>query len=215
MQRRRVVDAVAEEAHCVAGRLQRAHDALLLHRVDLDEQVGRWRQHAQRLLAHLSQCLAGQHARRIEPDRGGQMRGHVAVVAGDDLDLHAARRQVGQHLRHVRTRRIGKAQEALEHQAGLFADVVAVAQRHRPAGQRQHAHAVLALCTRESLELRAQRVIQRHLGGAAAHGRAHRQHLRERALGDQPRAAASFRHHEGEPLAHEVVGDLVALLDAR
>ena len=41
MQRRRVVDAVAQVADRVAGVLQRAHDALLLLRVDLDEQRGR------------------------------------------------------------------------------------------------------------------------------------------------------------------------------
>jgi len=40
VQRGRVVDAVAEVAHGVTGTLQRAHGAVLLLRVDLDEEVG-------------------------------------------------------------------------------------------------------------------------------------------------------------------------------
>ena len=62
VQRRGVVDAVAEEADDAAGALQGQQDALLLLRRDPAEQLTVGEPGAQRLLAHAAQLVPGEHA---------------------------------------------------------------------------------------------------------------------------------------------------------
>ena len=73
VHRRRVVDAVAQEADDVAHLLQRQDDALLLVRIDLDEEVGPLRGAPQRLVVQLVE-LARRSARDPRAGRPGRRR---------------------------------------------------------------------------------------------------------------------------------------------
>src|SRR5581483_4973282 len=86
VQRRCIVDAVAQECHDMIAVLQRPHDARLLLRIDLGEDLCPLGQVPQGLVAHVVELLAGQQTCGIDADGLAHMRRHIAVVAGDDLE---------------------------------------------------------------------------------------------------------------------------------
>jgi hypothetical protein len=171
VQRRCVVDAVAEVADGVSGALQRMHDALFLRRIDLGKTVGALGQMPQRFVAQTRELFAGEQRLRVEADLRGDMRGDMAVVAGNHLHVHAAQGKGAQHLRRIGLGRIGEAEEAGEREAALVGDAVVALRRDLARGQCQHAHAALALLAGERIERLPCRGIERaqieHVGDGA------------------------------------------------
>ena len=70
----------------------------------------------ERLVLHVVQLAAGQHARERQFHRLGDVPSHFLVIAGDDLELHPALGQIGNDLLHIRLGRIEEEQEAGEGQ---------------------------------------------------------------------------------------------------
>ena len=68
MQRRSIVDAVAEKAHHHACALQGQENSLLLLRPDAAEQIDRRQPRPERLLGQASELLPGQHAAHRDAD---------------------------------------------------------------------------------------------------------------------------------------------------
>ena len=194
--------------------LQGAHDALLLRRVDFHEKIGARREVPERLVAQPGDGLAGEHGFVVEPDLLRHVGRHVAVVAGDHLHLHAVAAQLLQRLRRARLGRVRKAEEALQREALL------VGQRHlvlidAAGGQGEHAQAAFALSLHEAIEPGAPGGIECHRAFGCRHMAAAVEHLGDRAFHHHPaRAVALVAGHDGETLAHEVVGNLVDLAPA-
>jgi hypothetical protein len=213
--RRGVVDAVAEEAHRVPGVLQRAHDALLLHRVDLGEEVAAAGQVPQGLVAERGDLLAAEHAVAVQADRAGHVRGDVPVVAGDHLDHHAAPAKAVHRRDGRRLRGIGEGHEAGQAQAPLVGRRVGAGARLDLArGHGQHAQALLAAGVQPGLHALPRRGVQRLLAApGGGHLAAGVEHVGHRALGHDPVAARLGRvgHDDGQAAAPEVAGDLVDL----
>ncbi|CAM5350633.1 hypothetical protein SSTU70S_00265 [Stutzerimonas stutzeri] len=212
VQRRRVVDPVAEKAHHMTGLLQRADDALLLVGIDLGEQADAWRQVDQRLVAHLPQFAAGDDALDRDADALGDLLRDQAVVAADDLHRHAQLAQCVQFFAHARLGRIEEQQETGEGQALLV--IGAAVRLLEPAvGDTQHAVAGCAPGGEALAERCAQRCAQRQHGIALLHGLRHLQNGFQRALADQPRRGLpGFAHQHAQALAREVIGHLVQLV---
>ena len=122
----------------------------------------------ERLVLELRQFLAGDHRLRIEPDRFGQMRRDVAIVAADHLDADAEVREVADRLLRVRLGRIGEEQEAGKGHPALVAVDVAFFRCDLACRHGEDAESFRALRLVESLKfrlpVRRERNIQRHPG---------------------------------------------------
>ena len=86
VQRRRIVDAVAEIADDVAAALQPKNDAVLLNGRDPAEQVRLFQPRGERLVAERFDLGAGQQPGDRNAELGADMLRHALVVAAEDLD---------------------------------------------------------------------------------------------------------------------------------
>ena len=136
LERRRIVDAVAEEADDVAPRLQRLDQPRLLvgrepaigvDRLDLD---------GERLVAQLGDIGARQDRLGIEPDQAGQPLHHDRIVARQDLDPDAGRRQPRNGRRGGGLGRIGEGAEPSKTRSASSLRLDARAWRPTMAGRR-------------------------------------------------------------------------------
>ena len=121
VQRRRVVDAVAEEADGVAG-CAAARGRCAPSAADRPRRRGRCARARCQSASSLSLAISSPVSMRLgsRPIASGQMRGDIAVVAGDHLDADAeARRGRGWSAAASGFRRIEEQQEALERHARL------------------------------------------------------------------------------------------------
>ena len=170
----------------------------------------------QRLVLERRELLAGQHRLRVEADGLRQMRRHVAIVAADHLDADAEPVEVVDRALRVRLGRVEKDEKAAKGHVPFVVAVVVRLRRDLAGGHGQNAEALGALGLEDRLQLRPPLGIQRHLGAVAVQRRADVEHVRERALGDDEvlRRRVVLRHDDGQPAAHEVVGDLVDLGEA-
>ncbi len=143
MQRGRVVDAVAQEAHDTAPPAQRLDDAVLLRRIDAAEHVRIDRARGERMLVEARDFAAGQHARDRHAELRADVPRHALVVAGQDLHRHAGVAQRIDRASRARLRRIEERHEADEGEVAFVArrNAVAIA-RHRLGRDREHAQAV-------------------------------------------------------------------------
>ena len=212
VQRRGIVDAVTEIANHVPRVAQRPDDAFLLAGVDFREDGGAVGDVPERLVVHLAQLGAGQDATGLEPDGLRHMRRHATAVAGDDLQRDAAPFQLPDRLGGVGLRRVEEQQEAFEHHRLLVVYRIAFASLDGSSGDPQHAEAFVGPGGRAFAELLMCGLAHRRGGRTSAPAGACSEHPVERALGDQcvvvlPR----FPHRNRQPLAHEVVRDLLAL----
>ncbi len=66
----------------------------------------------ERLVLHLVEVVAGEDLPGAEPDLGRDVRRDRVGVAGDQLDLHPERAELGDRLPHALLRRIAEEQEA-------------------------------------------------------------------------------------------------------
>ena len=86
MERRRIVDAVAEKADDMAAVPQPKNDAILLSGRDPAEQVRLLQPRAERFLTERFDLGAGQHPSNRNAEFGADMLRHALVVAAEDLD---------------------------------------------------------------------------------------------------------------------------------
>ncbi len=214
VERRRIVDAVAEIADGVPGPLQRAHDALLLLRIDLGEDVGALGAMPQRLVIEMIEALAGEKRMGLEPDRLGDMGGDVTVVAGDDLDADAEAVEIRERGHDLGLDRIEEQQEAGKGHVPLVTAVIGALRRAQPGGDAKHAKSLGALRLVETIEPCAGRGIEGNGGAVLAEDRAATgDDMGVGALGDDAvrvRVALLLDHH-GQAPALEVVRKLVDL----
>ena len=95
MQRRGVVDAVAEKAHRLAHTLQRHDHPQLLLRRDATEQPRFAQTPDQRFVGECGQFRSGEYLSGIEAEFAAKMPRHLLVVAGQHLHRHAGRSEFG------------------------------------------------------------------------------------------------------------------------
>jgi hypothetical protein len=112
VQRRRVVDAVAEKADHVAAQLQRRHHAVLLRRQHAREDRVPFGECGERGFAERVGLAAEHDHARIQPDRLADATRDALVVAGEDLHRDAVAAQRLQRAGNAGRRRIGEAQKA-------------------------------------------------------------------------------------------------------
>ncbi len=212
VQCRCVVDAVAQVADHAPALLQRADDALLLVGLDLREHRGVAGKQGQRLVLHRGDLGAADHARRVQAHGARHVRGHQVVVAGDHLHADPELAERFQRFADLRLRRVEEQQEAAEQHRGLVGGAVARRRRQPLFRDAEDAEAVLAPGREERVEAFARCRVQFVLGAVEQCAVAAVEDLAQRALGDHARRAfRAVAHHDAEPLAAEVVGDLVAL----
>ena len=109
-----VVDAIAHIANHVPGLLQREDNALLLVGIHFREEGGAFGRVPERLVMQVVQLASGQHALQWQVHRLRDVAGYFLVVAGDDLKLHPAVRQIDNDLLHIDLRWIEEEQKAGE-----------------------------------------------------------------------------------------------------
>jgi len=219
VQGRRVIDAVAHVAHDVAGLLQRQDDALLLVGIHLREDGGVLRDVPECLVLQICHLLCGQNGFGRQADDLRDVPGHQAVVAGDDLDVHAKFLKLIKGLARVLPGRVEKQQEAREgHAALILPNGIDGLPRDELDGDAQDAVALGAPGGKAFPDRPALRRIQRLVFVPQAYLCTDVQHVIQRALGDEhrPDRASGVRVDDhAEALAVEVVGDLVKLVHAR
>ena len=96
----------------------------------------------ERLVAQVVQLAAGQHALERQVHRLRDVPRHFLVVAGDDLELHAALRQIDDDLLHIGLGRIEEEQEAGEGESRF----------HRRANRLQAVPSIVFVATPEHAE---------------------------------------------------------------
>ena len=221
-QRRRVVDAVAHEAHHMALGAQRAHDALFVQRAQLGEDLVRLDCRGQFGIAHGLHLVAQQRLPLWQAHLGAHLRSHLRVVAREHLDRHPMGRQGAQGWGGRFLGWIQKGDVAHQHQVGLIGHAVdRLLGRQLLHRDRHDAQSAERQPGADLLHALAHRVVQRRVVGflllrvpGQPHACAHREHLLQRALADQLvvlLAVAPFGHHHRHPVALEVKGDLVDL----
>ena len=216
VQRRRVVDAVAEKADRVAGALQRAHDALLLLRVDLGEQ----RRCASACCHSASSCIAGDLLAGEQRCRCPGRRAAATWAATWRLSpvMILTRMPSAARSRSVwrgtGLGRVEKEQEALEAHRRLVGDAVdASARRSRRVARPS---------TRKPCSLRSRKKLRKPSwatasSGAAAPSRPANWLQAASTLSNAPLVimrwlrAAALGDDDRQPPAQEVVGNLVDL----
>ena len=89
MQRRGIIDAVAQIAHDMASLLQRQNEALLLVGLDFGKNVHGAHTPVEGFITHLPQLWAGEDTGIRQSHLLADVGGDQMVVAGDDLQRHA------------------------------------------------------------------------------------------------------------------------------
>jgi AraC-like DNA-binding protein len=89
LERRTIVDAVAEEPDHMTLEVERADDSLFLARRKLCEHGGAVSKLGELAVVHLLDLTAEQHHARIDLHFAADFAGDDFIVAGQDLDLHA------------------------------------------------------------------------------------------------------------------------------
>ena len=207
VHRRRVVDAVAEEADDVPGLLERQDDPLLLIGIDLRERSRCARPSPERFVVELVELRAGQHAiRRADrpPARRAARPGWLSPVMILTATPSPARSASA-------SRRAGLGgsrndEEALERQVALVVARVARLRRQR-AGRDRQRRAGRPRSRREPFARARAGGVER---APARQPRAGREHVFDRAFRDaagrlrrdrRPRSAACARSRRGSPRA--------------
>ena len=212
VQRRRVVDPVADIAHHVPVALQGADQAVLLGRIDAREHVGLLDDRDQRAVGEAVQLVPEDQTIRFQAHLSAHAARDELAVAGQDLDGHAALTQLGDDFGGRRIGRVLEGDEAAQHQVAFVGggQRVLVGCDCLP-GNAQH---VVARATQALVGVRRAlasgvrerclpvRAIDGRAGGDDALGRAFHQHLH--AFG------AAGQH--ADPAPFEVERQLGALL---
>ena len=126
MQGRRIVDAITKIADRMADTLQRADDALLLLRIDLDEERGPFGKRPERLILECGELFACEHGAWLEAYFLGDMGGNITVVASNHLDRDAQRSEIADGTGGVRLDGITKEQESNQAHLGFVVAVIAL-----------------------------------------------------------------------------------------
>ena len=156
-----------------------------------------------------SSCCAGEHALVRHADGGRNVARHGARVAGDQLERHAELREVRDRCGDAFLRSIEEGQESLELEVVLAVAVHALRVLKGACRQGKDADSLVSPRRRPFPQRVPARIVKR---AAACDRRARRQHLLERALGDESQACR-IAHGDAQALADEVVRNLGHLLD--
>ena len=212
VQGRGVVDAVAHEAHDVAGLAQGEDDALLLVGLHFGKDLGSGDLMAQRLVAHLAHFRPGEQAGRGQAHLAGDVGRHQGVVAGDDLQGNPEFLHLPDDFGDPRLGRIIDQQKAHKGHTGFVVLADVSLRSNLPIGDPQGAQALLAELGKVLLNLRPAPASRGWLcpAGVLDLG-TDRQHVAERPLGDHQVGLALFGHQDGKALADEIVRHFVQL----
>ncbi len=143
LERRSVVDAVAQKADDVALAVQGIDDGRLLRRRDLGEHDRRLGEICQLVRRHRSHLAAENDAVHRQADFVADLARDDVVVAGQDLDLHAAGLECADRRGASLLRRIEKRDVAEQGEIGLVGDRIGrLRRRHLLVGDRDDAKAI-------------------------------------------------------------------------
>src|SRR6516164_949899 len=120
MQRRRIIDAVAEKADDMATVLQTEDDPVFLDRRDPAEQGGLLQPRGQRLVAECFNFGPGQQPKNRNAELPADMPRHAFVVAAENLDANAVGRERGDRNSRALFWRIKEYDEAGKHEIALI-----------------------------------------------------------------------------------------------
>ena len=213
VQRRGVVDAVAQEAHDVPAALQREDDAILLRRGHAREDRGLLGNVTQRRIVETIELVARDDGLVADADLSTDVtRDHIAI-AGDDFDLHAVCLELRERVGGIRQDGIREAEKPGQDELGFIGSRVRRPSAESTIRDREHAESVGT----ESLADRPRRRVGPHRS-TAGRGRPTSkavddgQHRFRGALGHEqsrPFAVAGCRHHDRQTPALEIEGDFV------
>ena len=122
MDRRGIIDAVAEEPRDMAPYSQRVDDAFLLIGIDPREEVDSFHLCRQADIGEFGNFGTSQNAFMRQADGFGYMLHDGGLVARDDLELDPKCCQIGNRLCRIGLWRIGENAEANEGQVGLVGE---------------------------------------------------------------------------------------------
>ena len=210
MQRRRVVDAVANVADDVPARLQPEDHPVLLFRRHTGKDGTVLRLVSQGGIIHRVQLVAGHNAVGSEADVVGHLLRHVLVVAGHDDHRHAVLVERVEDGRNALLGRVEERREPGESHILLGRDCVRSLLLHLPECDSQDAESVGAQLFEGLRRLGSPAFIERLRSPVDDDGSADSEDALLLALGNQ-QVLAGATHYHGEALAVEVEGNLVYL----
>ena len=188
---------------------------MFLLRIDAAEQVDARQGADQRLVRHLLQIRARQHARDGYADLVEHVAAHLLVVAGQHLHRHTRLGQRADGLAGARFGRIEEHSEAGEHQVRLVANRSGrVARVHHAARDAQRPEPLFTQSLECLLEAAARGRVERNDLAVPLVAARQAQHVLGRTLHDQPPLVAMLDEH-GNPATLEVEWHLVDLAPRR
>jgi len=122
LQRRRVVNAVAQVADGTALRLERQDDAVFLGGREPAHQICFLRPDRESGFVHLLHFASGQHASDRYPELGEEVARYLFAIPGNDFDVDTASRQRAYRFRGALLGRIEKSGKPGKSQFALIID---------------------------------------------------------------------------------------------
>ena len=211
VQRRSIVDAVADVPDDVPACFQSEDDPVLLFRRHAGEDGAVLRLVGQSGIVHRVDLVAGDDAVGCQPHVVGDLLGHILVVAGHDDHGDAILLQRFENGKNPLLGRVEEGREPGQRHVLFGRQRVGILLVHLPHCDPKSAVPVGAQLLEGLRRLSSPAFVERLGNAIDGHGLADGEDALRLALGDEE-ALVAMPHHHGKALAVEVEGDLVHLL---
>ena len=216
LQRRTVIDAVAEKADHVPLAAQQTHHARLLRRRQLGKDARALRQIGQRHVVQAVDAAAQHHLARVQADFAAHLAGDDVVIARKDFHGHATVRQCLERGGGALLGRIEEGDIAGQGQARLVGDAVGIfILGNVLVGNGDDAKAIVIQCPCLLLGGGNMRGIEHAALAVCLVAAADGHDFFDRALADHQVAPFRRGHHHGQAPPGKIEGDFIDLGIAR